>query len=69
VDIKIKKDMFSLFLDRTYEWIIDDYVIKDSNEENKLLARATDKRTGERFTLQTIPFDDYEDYEFKAALY
>lgn len=53
--------MFSLFLDRTYEWVLDEYVIKDANEENRLIARATDKRTGERYTLQTITFDDFDD--------
>ncbi|EAR97278.2 tetratricopeptide repeat protein (macronuclear) [Tetrahymena thermophila SB210] len=69
VDLKIKKDLFSLFLDRTYEWNLEEYVVKDFNDGNKIIARAQDKRTNERFTLQTIPFDDYEDYEFKAALY
>jgi hypothetical protein len=31
--------------------------------------RVTEKKTGNRYALKVINFDDHEDYNFKAALY
>lgn len=69
VDIKLKKDMYSLFLDRSYEWVLEEYAVKDVNDGNSLIVRAQDKRTNERYTLQTVTFDEFEDSQFKSALY
>jgi len=40
VDLKVKKDLFSIYLDRTYDWQLEEYVIKDVNDGNSLIARA-----------------------------
>ncbi|EGR28186.1 hypothetical protein IMG5_181150 [Ichthyophthirius multifiliis] len=69
VELQQKKDLFSLFLDRNYEWIIEQDIVKDFNCQNSIITRAQDKRTNEKYTLQLINFDEYDDYEFKAALY
>lgn len=31
VEVKVKRDAFSLFNDRTYEWELDEYVVRDFN--------------------------------------
>lgn len=50
VDLKIKKDLYS-FLDRAYEFELEEYVVKDVNDENRLITRGIDKRSGEKFTI------------------
>lgn len=44
-------------------------MIIDPNCFETSLLRVIDKKTGNRFTLRVINFNDYEDYEFKQALY
>ncbi|CAK67987.1 unnamed protein product (macronuclear) [Paramecium tetraurelia] len=51
------------------DWYIDESVIIDPNCFETSLLRVIDKKTGNKYTLRVINFNDYEDYEFKQALY
>lgn len=51
------------------EWHIDENVIVDPNCFETSLLRVCDRKTGNKFTLRVINYEDYDDYNFKEALY
>lgn len=51
------------------DWKIDEDIVVDPNNFDTSLLRAVQKKTGDKFTLKVVNFDDYDDYQFKAALY
>lgn len=67
IEVKIKSHDYSYKSEM--DWIIDEDVLIDPNFFDTSLLRVSEKRSGEKYTIRVINFDDYEDYQFKAALY
>ena len=73
--MKIKKHDFSYKNDQ--DWKIDEVyfgfnlkdVIVDPNAFNLSILRLVEKKSGEKYSVNVVNFDDYEDYAFKTALY